>query len=334
MAGSGRQVKAEAGALKAIRPGRIEFNSPSDLRETEEALIVPAILDRESILTYCQGRGYRPAKELADAMFTMEGAWIVAYRHTETPYIMNKSDIRGRVRNVTWDDEIHGMRGELHFFKALCGPELQQSVRDGTLSKDTSSAYFCNEILTAGEFGGEPYDFYQEDFMFHHVAVGIPEGRCPSPYCGILDSLSDFLVVDAHPPGEFSCRLTTVLLNAGLGIYAQVGKLRTRPGTFVKAYLFDLSKDWTLPAAQEWVKANHKDAEDLRSIFRTEPRDVRSKIPGLLNPLEIIAKSRSLLSNMSLAKGPNVCYDWRGMVRSPPRRGDRNSERKEQVEFY
>ena len=118
--------------MKAIRPGRIEFNSPSSLRETDEAVIVDAILDREGILTYCQGRGYRPAQELFDALFTMEGAWIVAFRHTETPYIMNKSDIRGRVRNVTWDNEIHGVRGELHFFKALCPEELLQSVRDGT----------------------------------------------------------------------------------------------------------------------------------------------------------------------------------------------------------
>jgi hypothetical protein len=319
--------------LRAIRQGKVEFNS-SKVRESKEALIVDAILDRESILTYCQGRGYRPAKELLDSVFTMEGAWIVAYRHTETPYIMNKKDIRGRVRNVTWDSEIHGMHGELHFFKALCTPELLQSVRDGTLSKDTSSAYFCDEILTPGEFGGEPYDFYQEDLMFHHVAVGIPEGRCPSPYCGILDSFSDFLRVDVHPPGEFSCRLTTVLLNAALGIYAQVGKLRMGPGTFVKEYLFDLSKDWTLPAAQEWVKANHKDAEDLRCIFRTEPKDVRSKIPGLLNPLEIIVQSRQLLSNMSPVGNRTECYDWRGMERSPPRRGDINSERKEQVDFY
>ncbi len=319
---------------RAIRPGNIEFNKASSVRETEEAVIVNALLDREGILTYCQGRGYRPAKELQDALFTMEGAWIVAYRHTERPEIKYKADIRGRVRNVTWDSETHGLKGELHFFKAFCGPELLQSVRDGTLSKDTSSAYYCDEVLTPGEFGGEPYDFYQEDFMFHHVAVGIPEGRCPSPYCGILDSFSDFLRVDVHPPGEFSCRLTTVLLNAGLGIYAQVGKLRTSPGTFVKEYLFDLSKDWTLPAAQEWVKSNHNDAEDLQSIFRTEAKDVRSKIPGLLNPLEIIAKSRQLLSNMSLVGDRTECYDWRGMVRSPPRRGEINSGKHEQVILF
>jgi hypothetical protein len=320
--------------LRAMRQGKVEFSSSSNVRETEEAVIVDAILDRESILTYCQGRGYRPAKELLDSLFTMEGAWIVAYRHTETPHIMNKSDIRGRVRNVSWDSEIHGLRGELHFFKASCSEELLQSVRDGTLSKDTSSAYFCDEILTSGEFGGEPYDFYQEDLMFHHVAVGIPEGRCPSPYCGILDSFSDFLRVDAHPPGEFSCRLTTVLLNAGRGIYAQVGKLRDRPGTFIKEYLFDLNKGWTQPVAEEWVKVNHDSVDVLRSNSPIRPKDVRSKTPGLLNPLEVISQSRRLLGNMSPGVGPNVCYDWRGMVRSPPRRGVINSGKYEQVEFY
>jgi len=319
--------------LKAIRQSKVEFNSANVL-ENEESLIVDAVLDRESILTYCQGRGYRPARELLASKFTMESAWIVAYRHTETPYITNKSDIRGRVRNVTWDSEIHGLRGELHFFKTLCSPELLQSVRDGTLSRDTSSAYFCDEVQAPGEFGGEPYDFYQADLMFHHVAVGIPEGRCPSPYCGILDSFGDFLRVEAHAPGEFSCRLTTVLLNAGRGIYAQVGKLRTQLGTFVKEYLFDLSKGWTLPAAQQWVKANHDSVWDIQSTSPTEPKDVRSKSSGPLNSLEVIAESRRILGNMSPNRGPNKCYDWRGMGRSPPRRGDRNSEKKEQVEYY
>jgi Uncharacterized protein conserved in bacteria (DUF2213) len=318
--------------LRAIRQGnKVEFNSSSNVRETEEAVVVDAIVERESILLYCNGRGYRPAQEIFDALFTMEGAWIVAYRHTEMPHIMNKSDIRGRVRNVTWDSEVHAARGELHFFKALCSPELLRSVRDGTLSKDTSSSYYCNEILTPGEFGGEPYDFYQEDFMFHHVAVGIPEGRCPSPYCGILDSFEDFLKVGVHPAGEFSCRLTTVLLSAGRGIYAQVGKLATRAGTFVKEFLFDLNKGWTLPAAQEWVKSNHN--EDLQSSSQTEPKDVRGKTPGLLNPLVVIEQSRRLLGNMSPGRGPKQCYDQRGMVRSPPRRGVINSENNEQVEF-
>jgi len=264
----------------------------------------------------------------------MEGAWIVAYRHTERPEIKFKEDIRGRVLNVAWDNEIHGLKGELHFFKDFCSPELLQSVRDGTLSKDTSSSYYCNEVLESGEFGGEHYDFRQEDFMFHHVAVGIPEGRCPSPYCGILDSFDDFLRVGVHPAGEFSCRLTTVLLSAGRGIYAQVGKLRSQVGTFVKEYLFDVNRGWTLPAAQEWVKSNHNLTEDLRSASRIESKEVRGKLPGLLNPLEVITQSRHLLGNMSPARRPNECYDQRGMVRSPPRRGVINSGKNEQVELY
>jgi hypothetical protein len=185
--------------MSSIQYGKFEFDSARNIQETEDEIVVPAILDRESILQYGNIRSYRPADELQDAAFTLEGAWIVAYRHTPTPYIVHRSDIRGRVKNVSWDTETASLVGELVFSKSLCDSVLLEKLRKGTLNKDTSTAYFCNELFEAGEFGGQKFDALQKNLMYHHIAVGVPEGRCPSPYVGMMDSFNDFLHVNVRP---------------------------------------------------------------------------------------------------------------------------------------
>jgi len=246
--------------MSSIQYGKFEFDSTRNIRETEDEIVVPAILDRESILQYGNVRGYRSAGELQAAAFTLEGAWIVAYRHTPTPYIVNRSDVRGRVKNVSWDAEANALVGELHFTKSLCDAVLLRQIREGTLNKDTSTAYFCMDVFEAGEFGGQKYDARQEDLMYHHVAVGVAEGRCPSPYCGIMDSFSDFVRVSVRPQQLFS-RLTTVLVSAKDGIYALVGKL--------SELMFDAEKGWTLEKAEAWAKA-HKNSVGVLNTEETE----------------------------------------------------------------
>ena len=83
--------------------------------------------------------------------------------------------------------------GNIILLRSLCDAELLKQIRGGKLNKDTSTAYYCSEVFEAGEFGGQKYDSRQEAIMFHHVAVGVPEGRCPSPYVGMMDSFNDFL---------------------------------------------------------------------------------------------------------------------------------------------
>jgi len=245
--------------MSSIQFGKFELDSARNIRETEDEIVVPAILDRESILQYENIRSYRSASELQAAAFTLEGAWVVAYRHTPTPYIVHRSDIRGRVKNVSWNAETNSLVGELVFAKSLCDAVLLEKLRKGSLNKDTSTAYFCNELFVAGEFAGQKFDSKQENLMYHHVAVGVPEGRCPSPYCGIMDSFSDFLRVNVQPQQLFS-RLTTVLVSAKEGIYALVGKLRQgSKETVTSELMFDAEKGWTQEKAEAWIK-EHKDS--------------------------------------------------------------------------
>ena len=256
--------------MRTVRAVRVEFDSSRKIREDEDELVVPAVLTRESILPFADGLGYRPAAELEAAAWTLEGVWVVAYSHIVTVFPMSREDVRGRVKDVSFDAEIQGIRGDIHFQTVLCDEALLAGVRGGSL-KDVSVAYFCEDVFEPGEFAGERYDFRQENFMFGHVAAGVPEGRCPSPFCGMnVDSFrphldpevtEKYVRIGVRDPDLFvDNSFRTVVWSADQGIHAVAGKLKSNPsgGTAVQNYMFDLVKDWTMEKAEAWVK-EHKD---------------------------------------------------------------------------
>jgi hypothetical protein len=271
--------------LRTVRAVRVEFDSSRKIREDENELVVPAVLTRESILPFADGLGYRSAAELEAAAWTLEGAWVVAYSHIVTVFPVSREDVRGRVKSVCFDAGIQGIRGDIHFQKAFCEEALLAGVRGGSL-KDVSVAYFCEDVFEPGEFAGERYDFRQENFMFGHVAAGVPEGRCPSPFCGMnVDSfkphldpeVTKYVRIRVKNPDLFvGNSFRTIVLIADQGIHAVVGKLKGTPegATVVQNYMFELTKDWTMEKAQAWVK-EHKD-EALPST--SEGTDVRGKL--------------------------------------------------------
>jgi hypothetical protein len=295
-----KEVKEEKG-LRNIRTLNVEFDSGSKIRETDEAVIVSAVLARECVSNYCNGRGYKPGSELKAAAFTLDGAWVVVYGHIPTVHVQNREVIRGRVRDVAFNEEINGVVGDLCFLKACCDQALLDKVRKGELAKDVSAAYFADEVSEPGEFGDDVYDFVQRNIMFGHVAVGLPEGRCPSPFCGLqMDSFDGFLRVNVRDPGLFACRLSTLAVNAQEGIYALVGKLKQnlQPSGYaegdavVRDFLFEVSKGWTPETANAYVK-EHSDSAN-------EPTGTSEGLGACvkLDPNEVLAQSRRLLSNM------------------------------------
>lgn len=294
--------------MRTIRISKAEFDASKQIKETEDALIVPAILTRESILPFGDGKGYRPAKELQDAAWTLEGTWIVSRNHVETVFVTDRADIRGKVENVSFCSKINGVIGDIRFLKAKCDAAFLDGVKKGDL-KDVSVAYFCEDVFTPGKFGDEPYDFVQQNFMFGHVATGIAEGRCPSPFCGMaVDSLftkphndpevtEKYVRIRIRDPDLFvEGSFRTIVLSAEEGIHAIVGKLKSDPkgSTVIQNYMFELTKDWTMEKAKTWVK-EHKDsaAEEM-----TE-EELRAKI-------EALEKQRQTLVEKLYPRAPEV----------------------------
>ena len=129
--------------------------------------------------------------------------------------------------------------------------------------------------------------------MFHHVAVGVPEGRCPSPYVGMMDSFNDFIHITIKPENLFA-RLTTVLVSAKDGIYALVGKLRQgTKETVTCEYMFDSEKGWTQQKAEQWIETQNnttKNSVKIQEKVESKPEPEES-----LDAYEVLAKSRRLL---------------------------------------
>ncbi len=58
--------------MSSLEFGKLEVNTEKSIRETDEEIIVPAILERESILQYDEGMGYRSAEELQEGCLAAE----------------------------------------------------------------------------------------------------------------------------------------------------------------------------------------------------------------------------------------------------------------------
>ena len=255
-------------ALKVSRSGTVEFDVAAQVRDEPDALVVPAILARECVAEYCGGRGYKPWEELKAAAFTLDGAWVVTYNHLGTVHVHNRMDIRGKIANVRLDEAAHLVLGDVRFLKALCDKALLDKVAAGEISKDLSAAYFADEYVGKGTFGADSYDFVQKNFMYGHVAVGLPEGRCPSPYCGMqMDGFDNFLRVRVRDVSLFTCRLTSIAVDVAAGVFALVGKLKSnlersgyaRGDALACEYMFDTAKGWTPERANAWI-ADHCDS--------------------------------------------------------------------------
>jgi hypothetical protein len=278
--------------MRTVRIGHVEADSTKKVRETEDAIVVPTIFTRESILPFADGKGYRPAKELKDAAWTLENSWVVAFNHIDTVFVTDRADIKGKAENVKFCPKINGLIGDTKFFKSQCDKAFLAGVKKGNL-KDVSVAYFSEDDFTPGKFGDEAYDFVQRNFMFGHVAAGVPEGRCPSPFCGMaVDSLfakhgdpevtENYVRIRVRDPGLFvEGSLRTIVLSADQGIHAIIGKLKSDPNgsTVIQNYMFEVAKDWTMEKGQAWV-AKHKDAAGSTGSMTTE--EIKAKMGTLI----------------------------------------------------
>jgi hypothetical protein len=291
--------------MRTIRISKAEFDAKKIVETDEELVVKDVILTREGILPFADGKGYRSAQELKAAAWTLEGAWIVAFDHIDTVFVTNTKDIRGKFENARFCDKINGVLSDAHLLKARCEKAFIDGVKNGKY-KDVSVAYFSEDVFTPGKFGDEPYDFVQQNFMFGHVAVGVAEGRCPSPFCGMaVDSLIDkphadpevtenYVRIRVREPDLFvDGSFRTIVLSADQGIHAIIGKLKSDPSgsTVIQNYMFEIAKGWTMEKAQAWV-SQHKDQMDQEQGEREKQKGVEVQADSRSE----IERSRKLLS--------------------------------------
>ena len=252
-----------------------EVDATKIIEDSDEYLVVPAIIAREGVYPYPEGKAFKPADELKQASFTAEGAWVVAEKHPDTLIVTQRKDIKGRVENVAWGEDISGIRANIRLYKKMNDLQFIEAVKSGQ-RKDVSIGFFYDFDPTAGEWKGQQYDFVQRNLLVDHVAAGVPVGRCRSPYCGIaVDSLirkvsvdpeetADFIHIPIRDAGDFvDGSFRTIELSADQGIEAVIGKLKTAPegSTHIQKFIFAKAKGWTMDKAQSWAN-DHKQSAD------------------------------------------------------------------------
>jgi hypothetical protein len=178
-----------------------EVDSTKAISETEEEIVIPAILAREGVLPYPKGKMYRSAEELKNCLFTFEKAWVTAEKHPEPliSIVTNRRDIKGDVSDITFDaDAINPVgkksavvRGNVHIKKKNLSRKFLEDVK--SLKKpDVSIGFLYDTINKPGEWQGEHYDFVQDNLLVNHIAVGVPVGRMRAPFIGLGCDAIDF----------------------------------------------------------------------------------------------------------------------------------------------
>ena len=162
------------------------------VEENDDILVMPAVIARELVQEYPEGRAYKPAEELEKAAWTAEGRWVAVMQHPETGLITRRSDVKGRIEGAEFAKDIvdpktkrpmvRGIRANIKWFKKDVPKQLLDDVKSGAL-RDVSIGFTYEEDRTPGEWEGQAYDFAQRNIFIDHVVAPCPLGRCPSPYC-------------------------------------------------------------------------------------------------------------------------------------------------------
>ncbi len=262
----------------------VEIDGTKIIKETDEELVIPAVLAREAVLSYPNGRAYRPAKEIQESLFTFDGAFLVPDKHPDTMILTKPKQIIGKTQAVTWDDQDKKVKGEVLILKKRADPKFVADVKSG-VRRDVSIGFIHDEDWSPGTFNGEKYDYVQRNIIVDHVAVGVPRGRDPFPNIGLgLDEA--VAKMNADPWEETAdnirsghgsvqdaetCRTTDFNGRLPKGIQAVYCKSKTSGDWYVQSYLFPKKEGWTMEKAKTWFNA-HNDANVL-AVDAAKPQD-------------------------------------------------------------
>ena len=179
---------------------KIKFDALQIVEDSKCCLKVNAVITKEGVYPYPDGRAYKSRMELLKATHSARAAKIIVLDHPDSLVIMSQKQINGFVEKPFFDRD--KIRAQLNFDKSTCTPEFLDNVRNGKL-KDVSIGFYYQPDLTPGKWNGNDYDYVMRDIVIDHVAAGVLKGRCSYPSCGIgVDTMMKRIALD--PFGEYT----------------------------------------------------------------------------------------------------------------------------------
>jgi hypothetical protein len=169
--------------MKKIGYDNMKFDALQIVEDSKCCLKVNAVITKEGVYPYPDGRAFKSRMELLKATHTARNAKITILDHPDSLVVMSQKQIHGMVEKPFFDRD--RIRALLNFDKSVCPKDFVDSVRAGTASKDVSIGFYYQPDLTPGKWNGSDYDYVMRDIVIDHVAVGVLKGRCSFPDCGI-----------------------------------------------------------------------------------------------------------------------------------------------------
>ena len=157
------------------------------------------VIASEIVQPYQDGNAYKPRDELEKYTPYVDGRWVIVGGHPQDGIISERDQVSGRTVNPRYVKDLidpkskrpnrAGVRSDVQIFNDKVAPKMLKDMKNG-LKNDVSIGFFFSKDATSGivddgPFKGSAYDYIQRNMFHDHLAAGIDEGRCPSPYCGL-----------------------------------------------------------------------------------------------------------------------------------------------------
>ena len=158
-----------------------------------------AVIASEIVHEYPDGKAWKSRDELKEYAWTVDGRWVMIGGHPQDAIISDRSQVNGRTVNPRYVKDLQdpktkrpnraGVRADIEVFNEKTPPETLKDMKNGKKS-DVSIGFFYHHdaspgTVEDGPFKGVEYDYVQRNMFHDHLAAGIDDGRCPSPYCGL-----------------------------------------------------------------------------------------------------------------------------------------------------
>ena len=157
------------------------------------------VIASEIVQPYLDGMAFKSRDELQSYAWTVDGRWVMTGKHPDDGIISERDQVHGRTVNPRYVKDLidpntkrpnrAGVRANVEIFNDKISKKTLEDMKNG-VKKDVSIGFFFTKdatpgVVADGAFKGSEYDYVQRNMFHDHLAAGIDQGRCPSPYCGL-----------------------------------------------------------------------------------------------------------------------------------------------------